>query len=486
MGALERRKVFTKLIYVNYRCNRFVLDTRAGSFFHLDFFTQFQPPTLKDALLGLDGATSNNRILLFGQNNIDIDSKSWADLAKQELTHPFNIFQLFSIIIWCTENYYLYAGVIFLMTVVSSILTINETKRNNDKIRSMAKFSCPVVTKRDGQWKEISSSQLVPGDLYILDTQISLIPCDTILINGDAILDESLLTGESIPITKYGISEDQFSKAIEDGESLNSKNTIFAGTRLLRARPSSSLPCLGLVLRTGFLTVKGNLIQSIMFPRPNNFRFYRDSMIFIGFMGILAAIGFTISVFKLIILGVSLYYIVTRALDLITVVLPPALPATMSVGTVFALNRLQKYDIFCICPPKINVASKISTICFDKTGTLTEDGLEIYAIIPSIPQPARFCGHMTSIRELECFTSQEHHLLRLMASCHSLRKINGQLMGDPLDLQMFTFTCWELEEHPSLDQNSAPIVVRPPNYSDYDTRGLVVENWVCTFLQSCF
>jgi cation-transporting P-type ATPase 13A2 len=54
---------------------------------------------------------------------------------------------------------------------------------------------------------------------------------------------------------------------------------------------------------------------------------------------------------------------------------PPALPAAMTVGTVFAINRLKKKKIFCISPPRVNVAGRVNLMVFDKTGTLTEDGL---------------------------------------------------------------------------------------------------------------
>lgn len=55
-----------------------------------------------------------------------------------------------------------------------------------------------------------------------------------------------------------------------------------------------------------------------------------------------------------------------RALDIITIVVPPALPAAMTIGTVYAQNRLKKQGIFCISPPRINIGGKLKLICFDK------------------------------------------------------------------------------------------------------------------------
>jgi len=50
----------------------------------------------------------------------------------------------------------------------------------------------------------------------------------------------------------------------------------------------------------------------------------------------------------------------------------------MTVGTVFAINRLKKKRIYCISPPRVNVSGRVNLMVFDKTGTLTEDGLQVF------------------------------------------------------------------------------------------------------------
>ena len=67
-----------------------------------------------------------------------------------------------------------------------------------------------------------------------------------------------------------------------------------------------------------------------------------------------------------------------RSLDLVTITVPPALPAAMTAGTIFALSRLKKRSIHCISPPRVNVAGRVNMLVFDKTGTLTEEGLEVF------------------------------------------------------------------------------------------------------------
>ena len=63
---------------------------------------------------------------------------------------------------------------------------------------------------------------------------------------------------------------------------------------------------------------------------------------------------------------VSVKELVIRALDIITIVVPPALPAAITTGTIYAQSRLKKQGVFCISPPRINVSGKISLFCFDK------------------------------------------------------------------------------------------------------------------------
>jgi cation-transporting ATPase 13A3/4/5 len=95
-------------------------------------------------------------------------------------------------------------------------------------------------------------------------------------------------------------------------------------------------------------------------------------------MGILAVIGFFSTLPFMLDQGYDTAAIVDRSLDLFTITVPPALPAAMTIGTVFAINRLKKKRIYCISPPRINVSGRVNLMVFDKTGTLTEDGLQVY------------------------------------------------------------------------------------------------------------
>jgi cation-transporting ATPase 13A2 len=130
------------------------------------------------------------------------------------------------------------------------------------------------------------------------------------------------------------------------------------------------------------------------------------------------------------------------------VVVPPALPATLSIGTSFALSRLRRSGIFCISPNRINVAGKINVCCFDKTGTLTEDGLDILGIRALDRRSGtRFGELLDNVYDLPGPVGREKAVfLYALATCHQLKIVDGEVIGDPLDVKMFQFSKWHIEE----------------------------------------
>lgn len=149
-------------------------------------------------------------------------------------------------------------------------------------------------------------------------------------------------------------------------------------------------------------------------------------------------------------MGVSFYYIATRALDLITVILPPALPATLSVGVAAAVNRLRKQKILCMNTSKINVLSKVDRICFDKTGTLTEEGLKILHVMWWNSKNFSTFEKGSPIISRLCEVSPK--FFRLMCLCHSLKEYEGRMIGDTLESEMFR--CTQASFSSNFDQQS--------------------------------
>ncbi|KAH7915166.1 hypothetical protein BJ138DRAFT_1122835 [Hygrophoropsis aurantiaca] len=446
--------ILQELYIVDYRYSRFALDVQTGLF---SMTRDWRDPFwtgLASVQHGLSQSVRQQRITLFGPNLVDIEGKSVLSLLVDEIIHPFYVFQVASIVLWSLDDYYYYAFCIALISTLSVVTTLIDTKKTIQRMREMSRFSCEVAVFIDGNWVEHDSSDLVPGDIVNLSLLRSpLFPADMFLLSGDAIVNESMLTGESVPVSKNPVSEDDIARWREakgvQGEM--AKSFIHAGTRVVRIRSaltvdgSTGRPALGLVVRTAFNTTKGALVRSMLFPKPMGFKFYRDSIRFIGVLAGIAGLGFCASAVQFVRLGVKLSTIVVRALDLITIVVPPALPATLSIGTSFAIGRLRKLGVFCISPTRINVAGKINVCCFDKTGTLTEDGLDILGVRCLDRNVHRFGELIDNVHDLPAGRDRAT-FLHALATCHSLKMVEGDVIGDPLDVKMFEFTKWTLEE----------------------------------------
>lgn len=103
----------------------------------------------------------------------------------------------------------------------------------------------------------------------------------------------------------------------------------------------SNEPVFGLVTRTGYLTTKGSLVRDILYPKEIKFRFYSDGMKFVAIMALISILGFFCTLPFMIKMGTSTVNLIDRSLDLITITVPPALPAAMTCGVVFAIQRLR-------------------------------------------------------------------------------------------------------------------------------------------------
>ena len=247
----------------------------------------------------------------------------------------------------------------------------------------------------------MASESIVPGDVIAIKN-MSMMQCDAVLLNGNVIVNESMLTGESVPVTKTALSSsrgasvslgaslsaDQF-KASSDDVKLNikehSRHILFSGTQIIQTRFYENEKIRAVVLRTGFNTTKGELIRAILHPKPVDFRFNNDTYKYIGALSAIAFVGLIFTATLKIIRKNPAADIIKRSLDIITIAVPPALPGALTAGLIYAQNRLRKAKIYCISPRTINICGTINTFVFDKTGTLTEDGLDMKCVLPVKP-----------------------------------------------------------------------------------------------------
>ena len=490
---------------IDYRYIRFIYHPLRDKFVLSSSFRDSTWDNVRSMKEGIDNEDRTQREQVFGPNLIDIEQKPILKLLFEEILHPFYIFQVGSIVLWSLDEYYYYASCILVISVTSVMTTLLETRATMRRLREISRFECDTRVLRNGFWRTVASSEMVPGDVYELsDPSLSLIPCDSLLLAGDCIVNESMLTGESVPISKTPTTEDTTDLLDIKAAAVHpavAKHFLFNGTKIIRVRKpqgnaDEEAVALAVALRTGFNTTKGSLVRSMLFPKPSGFKFYRDSFRYISVMATVAAVGFTVSLVNFARMHLAAKLVIVRALDLITIVVPPALPATLTIGMNFALSRLRKKRVFCISPQRINVSGRLDMMCFDKTGTLTEEGLDVLGVQVIQRESNGFCDLLTNISEWLPQSASEHiaesvdtsHrvIVHLMATCHSLKLVDGELVGDPLDIKMFEFTGWSLEEclqqdplgYEGAQQTIPEMIVRPPLAEKFedDTIGATASN----------
>lgn len=141
----------------------------------------------------------------FGNCEVDVPRKPAFDILVSEVLNPFYIFQVFSVLLWLIDSYYLYSYCILIISTGSIFISLFETIQNNENIRKLARYQCKVLIRMsDNVSKEISSTELVPGDVIMVPEATNL-PCDLVLLSGSAIVNEAMLTGESIPVLKSSV-----------------------------------------------------------------------------------------------------------------------------------------------------------------------------------------------------------------------------------------------------------------------------------------
>lgn len=138
-------------------------------------------------------------------------------------------------------------------------------------------------------------------------------------------------------------------------------------------------------------------------------------------------------------------FIILKYLDMITIAVPPALPACLTVATAIAISRLQQHDIYVSNPSAVTLAGHLNVLCFDKTGTLTEPGLDLQGVVPLAAGSGSGDGGGGGRRQpvfapMCDATDMPAAYQELLATCHGLAQLGPELVGDPLDQRLFQST----------------------------------------------
>ncbi|XP_044148501.1 probable cation-transporting ATPase 13A5 [Bufo gargarizans] len=394
---------------------------------------------------GLSKEEQELRRQICGLNTITVKIIPVWKLLSKEVFNPFYVFQAYSLSIWIATSYIEYSLAILFMTIMSISATVYNLRKQSVKLHRMSTSYNSIlvsVLHKNGELEEVQSQSLVPGDVIALGGNKLFLPCDAILISGGCTVNEAMLTGESIPVTKTPLPNinNSIPWMTYSGDDYK-KHVLYCGTEVIQTKRSSQDLVKAVVLQTGFNTAKGDLVRAILYNKPMNVKLHSEAIRFLMFLVVFAIFGviYTAVVHKKN--GASVHDIVLMSFLMLTVAVNAALPASLTLCLLYGQTRLKKLGIFCISPQRINLAGQLNLVCFDKTGTLTEDILDLYAVLPC---------EKSCFQDIMFFASSNNMywcpILQAMTSCHSLITLDGKLQGDPLDLKMFEGTGWELED----------------------------------------
>ncbi|KAJ1676779.1 hypothetical protein EV182_007511, partial [Spiromyces aspiralis] len=217
-----------------------------------------------------------------------------------------------------------------------------------------------------------------------------------------------------------------------------------------------------LVTATRTSTDKGKLIQRILYP--TNYSFIFDEhlraviLILLGWGGV----AFALTIWLMGHDTTSWYY----GIFIISQIMSPLLPAALVVGQSVAASRLRHIGIYCVDLPRIMVAGKVRVFCFDKTGTLTKAGLEFNCVQEISRDPI---GDATFGRVVEDIGQLGELAQSAFASCHAVTIVGDQVIGNPVDVEQFRATDWEIVPKSKYDATNvyldtlmSPYLVKQP------------------------
>jgi len=374
---------------------------------------------------GLDEANKPSRIYLtsiYGLNRMKIEAADTLTIATREIVSPFYLFQYFAVAVWLYTDYIVYSVIVLIITFISITVTVHAKVFNLKRLHELAGATQMITPYDFGNKKTLPDRldpDLIPGDCFVVKAGTSLC-CDAILISGRVVIDESMLTGESVPVTKTAYVY----STIDNNATKRSSNILFSGTVVKSVNDGQD--AIAMVYRTGFRSQRGELINELVAPKIEIVQFMPDAMNAILFMVVITTCIFGWSSSQLKVLGTTDGDTFIAYLTALTIAVPPGLVACLSIGSSLSVARLAKKRISVADTGKLSAAGYCTYACFDKTGTLTDEHI---------------CYEGTKhYNEGRC--NVIHVTNQIMATCHSLSIVDGKPQGDPLEVELMRASGW--------------------------------------------
>eukprot|EP01084_Bolivina_argentea_P000622 1158_1 len=191
---------------------------------------------------------ANELKLKYGANEFNIPMPKFWEIFQEHATAPFFLFQIFCVGLWCLDEYWMYSLFTLFMLIVFEMMMVKRRMSNMKMIRNMRTKPFLIYVYRSNRWERMSTTEIVPGDIISLvrshagmDDEITnirhmneqtIVPCDVLLLTGNCVVDEALLTGESAPQIKEPIDISNPNQLL-DLKSLNKISLISGGTKIV-------------------------------------------------------------------------------------------------------------------------------------------------------------------------------------------------------------------------------------------------------------
>ncbi len=255
----------------------------------------------------------------------------------------------------------------FAIVLLNAVLGFVQEYRAEKAMEALQKISAPMaVAIRDGEEQKVPASELVPGDIIVLETG-GIVPADSRLIEVASLqVDESPLTGESLPVQKKLAPSDA------DAQITDQHNMTFLGTIVTYGKAKA------VVARTGMQTEFGKISASLQntqkIQTPLQKKFYQLAR----HIGIAAAVLILIVFVSGMLLGtLSFWEMLVFALALAVATVPVALPTIVTIGLSMGSKLLAKFNMLVKKLPAAESLGAATVICSDKTGTITQNQMSV-------------------------------------------------------------------------------------------------------------
>jgi magnesium-transporting ATPase (P-type) len=320
-----------------------------------------------DTTSGLPSTDAAARLAEHGPNQLETEEPpSVLRVVLRQFTSPLIAILLVAFVITIAIDHLTDAAVIAAVLLINAAIGATQEHKADRSVRALMELAAPRSTVvRDGTEQEVSSTELVPGDLIVL-TSGSRVPADVRLVSATALeTDESLLTGESTTARKTT------RPVAEDAPVADRADVAFMGSAVAGGRGR------GLVIATAADTELGAIAESIRRTERPVTPLQRRMHRFANTIAV-AVLGATLVAFLLgVAMGSPVDEMFLTAVALAVAVVPEGLPVAFTVALALGVHRMAQRNAIVRSLPAVETLGSTNAIGSDKTGTLTANRMSV-------------------------------------------------------------------------------------------------------------